>query len=356
MSTDLAERAERRAAFAALGGALLLSEPGPRTAPYVERVPELAALGDAATAIDYERIFLRSVVPYESVFRSDAAERGGVVASRVADALDDLGFDEHRTGQWRVAGPDHLGLELRAHAHLIGLEAAAWRSDRPDEAARHVESQRRLLADHLGWWGIIALDAVASVASSTPYAALVDELARFLAEETERLRPLPMLDTSQLPDTPTVGRLGPRRLARHLLAPARCGMWLGVTEIGEAARRLGFPWRPMDGRQNLVPLVGAAFDAGELGELVAPWARLARTSATSHARRADEQPGAELAWRHHASCALATAECLERLGGEGLRADDDHEIVVRVSGAAARDAVDELRRMGHAVEILDDDR
>ncbi|MFM7252381.1 MAG: molecular chaperone TorD family protein [Ilumatobacteraceae bacterium] len=354
MSTDLAESAERRAAFAALSAALLLSEPGPRTAPYVERVPELAALADPACSVEFERIFLREVAPYESVFRSDTAERGGAFASRVADHFDDIGFDEHRTAQWRVAGPDHLGLELRAHAFLVGLEAAAWRSDRPDEATRHVEAQRRLFAEHLAWWAGLAVDALGVAAAGTPYAQLVEAIDHYLGDEIDRLRPLPLLDTSQLPAAEPIGRLGPRRLARHLLSPARSGMWLGVAEIGDAARRQGFPWRPMDGRQNLVPLVGAAHDAGEIAELVSPWAALAADAVDRHQRRADAQPGAEVAWRHYAALAVQTSQYLRHLEGGGMHRDDDHEMVIRVSGAGAAEAVEELRRMGHAVEILDD--
>ncbi len=353
MTADLAEIADQRAAFAALAGALLLSEPGPRTAPFVERVPELAALADAATGVDYERIFLRAVVPYESVFRSDEAERGGVVASRVADHLDDIGFDEHRTGRWRVAGPDHLGLELRAYAYLVGLEASAWRNGRPDEAARYVESQRRLLGDHLAWWAQVALDALVGPAGGSAYAALVDEVEQFLVEEIDRLRPVPLLDTSQLDEVPSIGRLGPRRLARHLLSPARSGMWLGLAEIGDAARNLGFPWRPMDGRQNLVPLVAAAVDAREIGQLVQPWVGLARETAARAAHRAATQPGAEVVWQSTAMRAGVTFELLERLQHEDLRADDDHELVIRVSGSGAARAVDELRAAGYDVEIVD---
>ncbi len=353
MTVDLAERAERRAAFAALAGALLLSEPGPQTAALVAQVPELQALGSAATSVEYERIFLRTVPPYESVFRSDSAERGGVVSSRVADHFDDIGFDEHRTARWRVAGPDHLGLELRAHSFLIGLEAAAWKGERPDEGSRHVEAQRRLFADHLGWWANHALNAVESAGRGTEYEALARAISQFLADEADLLRPLPLLDTSQLPDSPPIARMGPRRLARHLLAPARCGVWLGADVIAPAAQRLGFPWRPMDGRQNLVPLVAAAFDAGEIDELVGPWKTMSSAAAEQYGARAVEQPGLELVWRHFERLARDTADLLSSVGGRAMSSDDDEEIVVRISGSGARNALDSLRSQGFAVEVVD---
>ena len=355
MTVDLAERAERRAAFAALAGALLLSEPGTQTAALVAQVPELRQLGDNATSVEYERIFLRAVPPYESVFRSDSAERGGAVSSRVADHFDDIGFDEHRTARWRVAGPDHLGLELRAHSFLIGLEAAAWKGERPDEGSRHVEAQRRLFADHLGWWAHHALDAIETAGRGTAYEALARAVSQFLADEAELLRPLPLLDTSQLPSTVSVGKMGPRRLARHLIAPSRSGVWLGTDDIAPAAQRLGFPWRPMDGRQNLTPLVAAAFDAGEIDQLVHPWIALSNRAAERYIERASSQPGLELVWRHFAQLAVTTAELLGAMGGHGLSVADDEEVVIRISGAGARTAVDSLRGLDFVVEVIDDD-
>lgn len=354
MTVDLADRAEQRAAFAALAGTLLLAEPGPALRDHVAAVPSLASLAWSATAVDFERIFLRSVQPYESIFRSDTAERGGAVALRVADSYDEIGFDEHRTQRWRVAGPDHLGLELRAHSSLIALEAASWRSERPDEAARHVETQRRFFADHLAWWAHVALDALTEVAMGTPYASLLEEVAGFLTEEIDLLRPLPLLDTSQLPEVHALGSMGPSRLARHLLAPARSGIWLGTQHIAEAASALGFPWRPMDGRQNLTPLVAAAFDAGEVGQLVAPWVARARGTVVSHLRRAVEQPGAEVAWRHAAQLAEVTAQRLETLGTSALDAGADDEIIVRIAGADVHAAVEMLRGRGLSVDVLGD--
>jgi len=333
---------------------LLLSEPGPALNDHVAAVPSLASLAYSVTAVDFERIFLRSVQPYESIFRSDTAERGGAVALRVADSYDEIGFDEHRTQRWRVAGPDHLGLELRAHASLVALEAAAWRGERPDEAARYVEAQRRFFADHVAWWALVALDALREVAAGTPYEPLLLEVSAFIVEEIDLLRPVPLLDTSQLPEVAALGSMGPSRLARHLLAPARSGMWLGTQHIAEAASVLGFPWRPMDGRQNLTPLVAAAFDAGEIGELIAPWITRARSTIASHTRRAEEQPGAEVVWRHAARLAEATLHRLETLGESSFDVRADEEMIVRIAGADVESAIESLRAWGFGVEILDD--
>ena len=111
MTTDLALIAERRGATAALLGLLLLEEPGPAIADYVESVPALAALGsgDPAIATDYERTFLRGVPLYESVFCSDDGQQGGDRVGTLIERYDRIGFTEHREQRWRIAGPDHLG-------------------------------------------------------------------------------------------------------------------------------------------------------------------------------------------------------------------------------------------------------
>lgn len=357
MSIDLAERAEARAGFAALAGALVLGEPGPGLAELVAGWPSLAVFADTATAVDFERVFLRTVQPYESVFRSDDARRGGAVAARVADAYAEIEFTEHSDGRWRVAGPDHLGLQLRAHAHLASREAAAWRSERPDEAAQWVEMQRSFFAEHLVTWSEVALDALADVAVGTPYAALIAEIRTFIVAEVDLLRPAPLLDTQVDPGFDAANTdgaapaMGPSRLARLMLSVARSGVWLSTEHIAEAAHRLGFPWRPMDGRSNLPPLVSAAAEAGELDSLLSPWIALARATAERHEKRGDAQPGAEMVWRDYARRARRTALILDAArSGSGNAVDA--EMTIRIAGADLSAAIDSLQAAGYDVEII----
>lgn len=356
MSLDLAERAEVRAGFAALAGALILREPGPEVATLVAGWPALDVFGDGATAVDFERVFLRSVQPYESIFRSDDARRGGAIAARVADSYSEFEFNEHADGRWRVAGPDHLGMELRAHAHMASREAAAWRSERPDEAAQWVETQRTFLAEHLCTWADVALDALDEVAVNTPYAGLVAEIRRFIADEVDLLRPAPVLDTQMddsIIESPAGASMGPSRLARHMLSVARSGVWLSTERIADAAHRLGFPWRPMDGRSNLPPLVSAASEAGELDALLAPWSELAREAAERYEVRAAASPGAEMIWRDYRRRAHRTVEILET-ARRCVAINDDNEMLVRIAGGDLRAALETLRGSGYDVEIIAD--
>jgi TorA maturation chaperone TorD len=353
VTRDLAERATNRAAFAGMAGALLLSEPGAALGDALKNLPQLAQVVESISSIEYERVFLRGAPPYESIFRSDSGQRGGAVAAKVVDSYAEIGFTEHEGGGWRVAGPDHLGLELRAHAHLVALEAAAWRDERPDEGARMVETQRRFFAEHLVWWAEIALEALREAAGDGAYADLIEEVRSFVADEVELLRPAPLLEGETIQPVPHPGRLGPSRLAKHMLAPSRSGVWLSSNRIAESAHALGFPWRPMDGRNNLTPLVAAANDAGELDVLVAPWLDLAQAELKRHRERVQEQPGAERVWANMEQLAESTVGILSSLSAT-LTGDSDVEIVVRVSGSDRLDMVRRLDQTGLNIEVIEE--
>ncbi len=351
---QLGQRARHRASAAALCGWLLMAEPGPELAAELASVPSLEPLGNANAAIDFERILLREVPPYESIFCSDDGQRGGPIAARVTDAYAELDFHEHSDGTWRAAGPDHLGLELRAHAHLIALEAAAWEAGRVDQAADAVETQRRFLAEHLAVWAEIAIDALIEAADESAYTGLFEAIRELLHREIDLLRPAPILDEAAVaPDVERAVAMGPGRLARHLLSTERSGIWLSRRAIALGAGRLGFPWRPMDGRANLRSLLGAASDAGEIPELIEPWRELAAQRAATYAERREQQPGAGLLWAAWHLRANATGLLLDHLSESHLNADADAEVVVRIAGTDAVQAIALLEEAGYSVEHLD---
>jgi TorA maturation chaperone TorD len=343
---DLAERAEARASVAAVLGALLLAEPGPALADRVRGVPRLASFADAATGVDYERIFLRAVPPYESVFMSVDGRRGGAVTAAVADSFDDAGFTEHLGGEWRTAGADHLGLELRAHAHLVAREAAAWSADRPDEAADAVAEQRAFLADHLARWAEPCLAALAAHAAGTAYADVLAAAREFMAREIDALRPAPLLDGTVVDAGEAPRAPGPGRLTRHLLSFGVSGIWLDAGDIESAARSLGFPWRPMDGRGRLRQLVGAAHEAGEGGGPGARGPPAAPPPRDRHRALAETQSGAAAWWTECALRAEGTAVLLARVADDGLAGDDQEVALVAVPGDRLGDALDALATAG----------
>ncbi len=361
MNTDLSLLADRRAGLAALFGTLLLEEPGLGVAELVRGVPALAALGcdDTAVRVEYERVFLRGVPLYESGFRSDDGQHGGPALAAVVERYERVGFSEHRDGDWRVAGADHLGLELRCYASLCREEADAWRSDIVDAAVAAVEAERSFLADHVSAWAPVAVGAALRLAGDGPYRPLLEALEGFLAEEHERLRPAPALGAALSIDA-LPEHLGPARLARLLLAPATAGMWLSPADIEPAARAIGVPWRRSDTRTTLRHVIEAAVDGDELAVVLGTLRPLIAEACDAYRTRAVGDGGNAAHWLAWAERTAAMVALLDRtivsgrLGGSQTAEASE---TITVSGADAvrlADAIDavvaELRGLGFAVD------
>ena len=314
MTSDLALLAERRAGLAGLLGLLLLEEPGPHLTDLVGTVPALAALAatDPATSSEYERIFLRGVPLYESVFRNDDGQHGGDTLADIIGRYKKLGYAEHADSRWRIAGADHLGLELRCYAHLCHNEAIAWRGDIPDQAVEAVEAERAFLADHLSAWAQVALDAIGPLAVGSPYEHVVAAITEFLGEENERLRPAPLL-SQQIDIDPLPNNFGPFRLARLILSPATAGTWLQSDVIAHVAQSIGSPWRPSDNRSALRHVIETAQDSGDLAYILRPILAAVRTAVTEYTARADAEVSNEANWRIWQAQAAAMASFLEQI-------------------------------------------
>jgi TorA maturation chaperone TorD len=292
MTSDLALIAERRGGLAALLGLLTLEEPGPGLAPLLADVPALAPLAcdDAVIATEYERVFLRGVPLYESVFHSDDGQHGGETVATVVERYERLGFGEHLDRRWRVAGADHLGLQLRCLAQLCREEATAWRSGTPDAAMETIEAERAFLADHLATWAPVAVHFAIRCAGEGAYGPLLTAIDDHLTAELDRLRPAPDLG-SQIDVEPLPANLGPARLSRLLLAPSSCGTWLSSTEIGMASRAIGAPWRPSDTRAALRHVIEDANETGDLPLLLKHIAGNLDEAIPVHRQNAARSPG-----------------------------------------------------------------
>lgn len=319
MTSDLALIAERRGGLAALLGLLTLEEPGPGLAPLVADIPALAALasGDSAIATEYERVFLRSVPLYESVFRSADGRHGGENVTGIVERYERLGFSEHLERRWRVAGADHLGLQLRCLAHLCHEEAIAWRLGTPDKAMEMVEVERAFLAHHLAGWAPAAVHCAIRCVGESAYIPLLAAIADHLAEEFDRLRPAPDLG-SQIDIEPLPINLGPARLSRLLLAPATSGTWLSSTVIGRASRSIGAPWRASDARSALRHVIEDACDTGDLPKLLEPIVDHLDEAIAWHHQEAARSPGNAANARRWALTAESMRARLGQIGESGL--------------------------------------
>ncbi|MEO8265675.1 MAG: molecular chaperone TorD family protein [Ilumatobacteraceae bacterium] len=319
MTSDLALIAERRGGLAALLGLLTLEEPGPGLAPLVADIPALAPLAwdDPAIATEYERVFLRGVPLYESVFRSEDGHHGGEAVTAIVERYERLGFREHLDRRWRVAGGDHLGLQLRCLAYLCHEEATAWRSGTPDKAMEMVETERMFLAHHLAGWAPVAVHFAIRCVGESAYSPLLTAIADHLTDEFDRLRPAPDLG-SQIDIEPLPTNLGPARLARLLLAPASSGTWLSSTVIGRASRSIGAPWRPSDTRSALRHVIEDAHDTGDLDIMLEPIADDLDEAIAWHRQDAERSPGNATNARRWALTAQSMRDRLGQIGESGL--------------------------------------
>jgi len=360
MTSDLALIAERRGGLAALLGLLTLEEPGPGLAPLVADIPALAPLasGEPAIATEYARVFLRGVPLYESVFRNEDGQHGGETVTAIVERYERLGFSEHLDQGWRVAGADHLGLQLRCLAHLCHEEAAAWRSGTPDKAMEMVETERTFLAHHLAGWAPVAVHFAIRCAGESAYSSLLAAIADHLTGEFDRLRPAPDLG-SQIDIEPLPTNVGPARLSRLLLAPATSGTWLSSTVIGRASRSIGAPWRPSDTRSALRHIIEDAHDTGDLSILLEPIVDNLDEAIAWHHQDAAHSPGNAENARRWALTAESMRERLVQIVESGLhgRSPSMAAETFTVSGsdpACLTEVIDrivsDLRSQGYCVE------
>ncbi len=356
---DLVESARRRARLAAVLGRLLAEEPGPDVADLVAGVPELAALADPDSTMSaaFERFLIREVPLHESVFTGPDGQRGGSAAARVSAF-----YERHDVGMppaWRVAGPDHLGVELWAYGALCLEEAAGWEEQQPDRGTRAVETERELLIAHLGVWAEVAAAALARRAAGTPYAALAAATGTFVAGEAERLRPAP--DHPGLPPVevePAPEHVGPASLARWLLAPGRSGAFLDVDDLAGAAGALGIPWRPSDPRSRFREVIGSATDGGDLSALATALIDPVEEWRDAHARNESEREGNRRAWRAWRMRAEESLGILRRIAATGTGRSTESptargSVVIRVCGADANEREDAAAAVIARLRALD---
>jgi hypothetical protein len=225
-------------------------------------------------------------------------------------------------------------LELRCYAHLCADEAAAWAGDRPDRATRAFEAARELLAAHLGQWGEVAMEALRRRAVGSPYAAVADAVTTFLASEAARLRPapdhpdLPPIEVDDPPET-----LGPARLARWLLSPARSGAFLDTDDLADAALALGIPWRASDPRSRFRQVVEDAVDAGDVAVLAERLRGPIQRWRAFHSEREASRDGDRRIWRAWRLRTEDTLALLDRVISRSANPQDAAPVVVTVTAA-----------------------
>jgi putative dimethyl sulfoxide reductase chaperone len=135
----------------------------------------------AALRVEYTRLLLINVLPYESVFVDPSVMLNTDASAAVFEAYREV--DYQPTGQ--VGAPDHVGLELGFLGHLAAVEAAALAAHDAAAVGRSRARQRCFLAAHLGRWAPVWATALERVARRPFYVALAAIVRDFVLAELE---------------------------------------------------------------------------------------------------------------------------------------------------------------------------
>ena len=155
--------------------------------PFDAAVSDLADEARQALRVEYTRLLLMQVHPFESVYLDESAMLNTPSSGAVLEHYREHGFEPL---ELRSAGaPDHLGLELLFMAHLVRRERSARAIGQAAVAEAILEDQRHFLREHVARWAPIFGRVLTEAARSTVYAALGQAIEEYVLEEYERLAP-----------------------------------------------------------------------------------------------------------------------------------------------------------------------
>ena len=207
---------------------LWLHEPDSDTIGRASSELGLPAADPAELASAYADLFLLNVYPYSTVFTDPSGELNGANAQRVAAwyGTHDYQPDELHS----VGAPDHLGLCLGFLSHL---------SERESDGD-HAEFRSSLLS----WAPICCLAVEREPNAHLFYRALAEQTRnRLLSETLSASSPLPtsnlQFPTSDLQLSQSEDDVRLHDVVSFLLAPARCGVFLSRSRLGQLAREIG---------------------------------------------------------------------------------------------------------------------
>jgi TorA maturation chaperone TorD len=135
----------------------------------------------AELRVEYTRLLIINVLPYESVFVDERVMLNTDASASVYEAY--VEADYYPADQ--VGAPDHVGLELGFLGHLAGAEAVALAAQDAEAVARSRTRQQRFLTVHLGCWAPVWATALGRVARHPFYVALAAVVRDFLLAELE---------------------------------------------------------------------------------------------------------------------------------------------------------------------------
>jgi TorA maturation chaperone TorD len=256
---------------------LWLREPDSLALAAARGLPSLAPHADEPAAMGpaYTDLFLLNVYPYGTAFNDPSGELNGPAAWQAARRYEDRGFRPPEL--FEVGAPDHVGLCLGFLEHL----------------ARGGQEDLEFSSFLLEWVPICCL-AVEREPSAHPfYRAVAAATRRRLMEdipESVSRASEPEESTPQNTD-PEEEEVGLSHIVRFLLAPARSGLFLSRSRLGQLARAAGMRL-PFGSRLDVARMlyqsagedgkVGTVLDL--LGAELAVWQAAYRAWAEEHRR------------------------------------------------------------------------
>lgn len=220
--------------------------------PEHTRIAELLQLGEVPEGSVYTDLFLFHLYPYASVYLSGDGMLGGEPADRIA-------------GFWRALGhsppaePDHLAALLGL---LATLEEEIARGEDAAERALLSNARRTLLAEHLGPWLPVYLDALDALAPDyyLGWSALLRRVIHGklldLPSEVDGKQVFTVDRLTSVRGVDDPRESGGEAFLASLFAPARSGMVLTRADLGRAAWTLELGFRLGERRYQLQALLG----------------------------------------------------------------------------------------------------
>ncbi len=273
---------------------LWLHEPDAEIAARANRELGLPLADPRELAQAYADVFLLNVPPYGTVFTDPEGELNSLEAQRAAALYESYGY--HPLELLSVGAPDHLGLCLGFVAHV-------------EETGREM---REFVASLLSWIPVCCL-AVQREPSQPFYPALASKTCQGLLTRSSiqppQHAPSPALQFSNLSSDDEISL---HDLVRFFLTPARCGVFLSRSRLGQMALNLGMRL-PFSSRFDVAEMLfTSAGEGGQIEQLLTVLEAEVETWAAEYRLLAEQYP----VWQPHAEVWVArTMEAVRALHG-----------------------------------------
>jgi len=220
-----------------------LHEPNAETISRAVKELNLPHADPDELASAYTDLFLLNVYPYGTVYTDPDGELNAPAAQQVADLFEAHHYHPPELNQ--VGAADHVGLCLgflafSADNHDIVIpspEGARNLFDTPRDSSRETTAQNDMRALLLDWLPVCCL-AVEREPSAHPfYRVLASRTGDLLLNAPRTNYQLPIFDLQSLFSQDDEIRL--RDIVRFFLAPARCGVFLSRSRLGQIGKQIG---------------------------------------------------------------------------------------------------------------------